>query len=150
MGFCGGRSVLKCSPLQSSPNGCNDIWSPLALEVWFNYIRNIWEPLLWRGLQEQLRVRSRRLVDNLETPGCSSNGPVGRLAVVTISQGRGGHSNKTNTCVNVRQKKRASDSTSNMNGLSTAPLMCLFISEHIKTGCVMLWTAWGFMFSWSE
>lgn len=39
-------------------------------------------------------------------------------------------------CVNIHQKERASDSASNMNGLSTGPLMCLFISEHIKTGMV--------------
>lgn len=51
----------------------------------------------------------------------------------TISQGRRGHSNKTEMCVNIHQKERDSDSTSNMNGLSTGPLMCLFISEHIKT-----------------
>ena len=84
---------------------------------------------------------ARRLVDNLETPRCASNGPVGSLAVKTISQGRGGCSNKNDTCVNVHQTKKANDSASNMNGLSTSPLMCLFISEHIKAGCVMLGAA---------
>lgn len=54
----------------------------------------------------------------------------------TISQGRSGHSNKTEMCVNIHKKGRASDSTSNMNGLYTGLLMCLFISEHIKTGMV--------------
>ena len=72
---------LKCLPLQSSSMNCNDISSPLASEVCFNYIRNTWEPLLWKGLQEQLRVWARQLVANLETPHCSSNGPVGRFAV---------------------------------------------------------------------
>lgn len=51
----------------------------------------------------------------------------------TISLGRSGHSNKTEMCVNIHQKERASDSSSNMNGLSFGPLMCLSISEHIKT-----------------
>lgn len=72
---------LKCLPLQSCSMNCNDISSPLASEVCFNYIRNTLEPLLWKGLQEQLRVWARQLVANLETPHCSSNGPVGRFAV---------------------------------------------------------------------
>lgn len=54
------------------------------------------------------------------------------------SPGGGGPSNKTDTCVNIHQKKRASESTSNMKGLLTGPLMCLFISEHIRTGCAKL------------
>lgn len=51
----------------------------------------------------------------------------------TISPGRSGRSNKTEMCVNIHQKERTGDSTSNMNGLSTGPLMCLSISEHIKS-----------------
>lgn len=42
-------------------------------------------------------------------------------------------------CVYIFSKRRgggggAGDSTSNMNGLSAGPLMCLFISEHIRAG----------------
>lgn len=39
-------------------------------------------------------------------------------------------------CINFHQKDRASDSTSNMNSLSTSPLMCLVINEHINTEMV--------------
>lgn len=74
---------LKGLPLPSSSHICNDISSPLGLEVCFNYILNTPEPLLRKGLQEQLKVWARQLVANLETPRCYSNGPIGRLAVTS-------------------------------------------------------------------
>lgn len=62
------------------------------------------------------------------TPRCSSNGPVRRLHVITASQS--GCRNKTDRR---GPEPAVADSTSNMDVLSTAGLMCLFISgERIK------------------
>lgn len=111
--------------------------SPLAWKVWCNYIRNIGEPLLWRGPKKELTAWAWQLVDHLQPPTASlmalsdapqsKQSPRGRAATV-IRPGPG----------------PAGDSTSNMDGVSSSLLMCLFISKHIRAECAALWTASGF------
>lgn len=71
------------------------------------------------------------MVDNLQPPTALLMAPSDALQSKQSPRGR--------VATVIRPVRApAGDSTSNMNGVSTSLLMCLFISKHIKAECAAL------------
>lgn len=130
-----GFKTISFSPvLKSCSKGCKSS-SPLAFEVCFNYMSSTRPPLCWacRSSNECRPGSWWPLTAPLMAPS-----PSPLTTTAPFPKGWSCYNKRTEMWVNIHQKERTGDSTSNMNGLSTGPLMCLVITDTLGLG----WSAW--------